>query len=221
MLVAMDSTIYISNLSLPLFPMRFMILISVLCSTLLKTNAQVRLNTTMQDIARSTASMIGNMNRPKQDIAYTSQIEEYSVVLKDSSQMTVLSKMYTDSSGHAYLIYSEKASPTSNLMVDKKLYCYNTLNITRLKSKTKESALGMATDSCWLFKVMEGKINVYSILPDLNYDSRYFRAMQVNNGQIESLNERKLRVLMEGNLRALNVLDKKDYYKAIYRFNKS
>lgn len=201
--------------------MKLLILIALLHVTLYEVNAQVRLSTPMQDIAWATASIISNSNHRKQEISFTSEIEEYNVVLKDSSQMKVLSKIYLDSTGHTYLIYSTNASPNSNLLIDKKLYCYNTISITRLESKRKASIEGKATDSCWLFQVIEGKINIYSLIPDLNYNSFYFRAMRIDDGAIEPLNERKLRILMKGNLRALNALDKRDYYKAVYRYNRS
>ena len=197
--------------------MKLTLLITVLSASILKTHAQ---RIPVSDIfARATTSIINNMGSSKPGIAYTSEIQEYRVVLKDSTEMSILSKIYIDSTAHSYIIYSEKASATSNFLVDKKLYSRNTLNIVRLKSKTRASIDGRATDSCWLFKVIEGKINLYSFLPDVINNAQYFKAMQIDNGVMEPFNEQKLRVLMAGNLRALNFLDKKDYYKAINRYN--
>ena len=195
--------------------MKLILLLTLLSVQILKTHAQAWLSPVL---ARGTASIINSTNGSKMANGF-SQIDEYSVVLKDSTEINILSKIYVDSTRRTYIIYSEKASATSDLMVDKKLYSRNTLNITRLKSKTKVAVQGRATDSCWLFKVMEGKINVYSFLPDVINNAQYFKAMQINNGAIEPFNEQKLRALMEGNLKALNFLDKKDYYKAINRYN--
>lgn len=199
----------------------FVLMMIVCCSTFQEANSQVKFGNPTQDGVLGIVSLIGLINGHKKEISFTSEIEEYSVVLKDSTQMQLLSKIYLDSTGRTYLKYEAKTSENSNLLIDKKLYCNNTLNILRLETKRKASVEGIVTDSCWLFKVLKGKINIYSFIPDLNVNSSYIKAIQIGDGNIESLNEQRLRILMEGNLRALNALDKKDYYKAIYRYNRS
>lgn len=200
--------------------MRILSLILFFCSALFEAKAQVKFSNPAQDGVMTIVSLIGLINAPKKEISFTSQIEEYSVLLKDSSQMRVLSKIYLDSTGHTYLLYTTKPSANSNILIDKKLYCYSTSSITRLESREKPAIEGKATDSCWLFKVLEGKMNIYSFVPDLNTNIFYMKALQIGNGTIEAFNEQKLRELMTGNSGALSALNKKNFYRAILRYNK-
>ena len=78
----------------------------------------------------------------------------------------------------------------------------------------------MANDSCWFFKVLEGKINAFSPLSETEYiDSFYLRAYQLNNGPVQKLDSASLAPIIAKSPKALKAFKKKDYYKAIEKYN--
>jgi hypothetical protein len=147
---------------------------------------------------------------------------EYFVVLKDSSQLKVKSKIWSDTVKHVnYVVYENKSVSKSDSDRKRNILPSETISIMRFDRTTGSDITGIASDSCWLFKVVKGKINIYSFLSETEIDSEYITAIQVGDGPIEALNEDQLRTLMQDNKKALKFLDKKNYYNAILRYNES
>jgi hypothetical protein len=147
---------------------------------------------------------------------------EYAVVLRDSSQVKVKSKIYSDTVNHVnYLVYEDRSVSKSDSDRKKKILPSETLSIMRFDRLTGGDVTGLPTDSCWLFKVVKGKINIYSFLSETDIDSDYITAIQVGEGPIEPLKEDQLRELMKDNKRAMKFLEKKNYYTAILKYNES
>jgi hypothetical protein len=148
---------------------------------------------------------------------------EYIVTLKDSGDLYVKSKIHvgTDSSDNrAFLIFVDKNLPRSDSNRTRKIYCNETVRILRLDSRTGDPIRGIATDSCWLFKVVTGKISAYSSLSEVeNISSEYLAAIKVENGPIEPLNPDKLGPVLINNAKAYNAFVKKNYLLAIKIYN--
>jgi hypothetical protein len=99
------------------------------------------------------------------------------------------------------------------------LYPADTKTISRITS-TGKAIIGIPADTCWLFKITEGKINVYSFLAE--FDNAYAIAIQEgNDGEIVKLNEENVKYMVTGHENAMALAEKKRLLKAIQEFNKS
>ena len=146
---------------------------------------------------------------------------DFILLLKDSTQLKVRSKVHSDTTlKKNYLVFVNKDTRRSDSNRKRMIFPEETLKITRVD--LSPGVMGTPTDSCWLFKVVTGKINAYSFLPE-NYalTSDHLTAMQVGDGPIEPITTERLRALMAGDEKALKALYKKDVYKAITKFNAS
>ncbi|EHQ28168.1 hypothetical protein [Mucilaginibacter paludis] len=176
---------------------------------------------------QSNAAMNMNMNRMMNQRWYfgmnymVNKKYKFKVMMKDSSVKEVKSKIYADTTTHkSYLMYTDKALPDTdpNRYKEIRIYCDKTLNISRSGGGATYTV--MATDSCWLFKVIWGKVNAYSNLSETDdIDSYYLRAFQVFGGSIQKLDSASLAPVIKENPKAVKALKKKDYYKAILQYN--
>jgi len=145
---------------------------------------------------------------------------KFKVMMKDSSVKEIKSKIYVDTTTHkSYLMFIDKSVVNiSDPQRYKKVYCNQTLSITR--SEGIINFTGNATDSCWLFRVLRGKINAYSPLSEIeNIDSSYLRAFQVGNGSIQKLDSAALAPVIKDDDKAYKAFMKKDFYKAIRKYD--
>lgn len=144
---------------------------------------------------------------------------ELIVLMADSTQVKVHSKVYSDTVlKKNYLVYINKKLPKSDSNRKKLIYPEQTLQVNRIDLVPK--VVGTPTDSCWVFRVITGKINAYSFLTDTyGITSEHLIAIQVNNGPIEPISEERLKQIMINDEKALRALEKKDIYKAITKFN--
>jgi hypothetical protein len=78
---------------------------------------------------------------------------------------------------------------------------------------------GVITDSCWLFKIISGKISAYSPIPNLNLQTDYLNAFRVADGNIQKFDPKELEKVIADNPKAKKAFDKKNYYKAINIYN--
>lgn len=147
---------------------------------------------------------------------------EFTVRLKDSSERLVRSRIHSDTVAKVnYLEYDNKALSKTDPARKERILPTATLSIRRYDRYSGTFVEGMATDSCWLFKIEGGRIAIYSPLSELSITSDYISAIQLGSGPIEPLTEARLREMIAGNEKALRALDKKDYYKAIRKFNEA
>jgi len=163
---------------------------------------------------------------------------DFRVVMKDGTIMNVKSKIYADTIAHSnYLLYTDKTLKKKDPGYEQKIYPSQTKEISRLKSwgnqfitrfdkfapaKDTSRVTGLAADSCWLFKVLPGKISAYSFLsePEAVYLGNP-PAMQFGNNSVEKLTPEALQAYIKDDEKAYKAFLKKDYYKAIKQFNKS
>lgn len=147
---------------------------------------------------------------------------EYVIILKDSSLNRITSRIFMDtSSKKSYLVYIDKDRAKSDSSRNQKVYCTETVRIFRDDNKNLIRINGISTDSCWLFKVVEGKISAYSPLSEVDeIDSRYITAFQIDDGPVISVNSVLLEQALLEDKNAMSVFKKKDYYSAIIRYNR-
>ncbi len=149
----------------------------------------------------------------------------YQVTMKDNSVLEVKSILYADTVKHkSYLIYVNKSLKKGDPNREKRIYADQTLKISREQFGVKNTynVYGVATDSCWLFNVVKGKINAYSHLSEVDYlNSFYLRAFQIGDGPIKKIDSAALSSVIQDNPKAMKAFLKKDYYKAIVRYNSS
>ncbi|MGZ3752958.1 MAG: hypothetical protein ACXVA2_03080 [Mucilaginibacter sp.] len=147
---------------------------------------------------------------------------KFTVKLKDGTVKEVKSKIYPDTVKHAnYLLFEDKSLPKSDSNRHQKIYANQTLSISRPLFEEK-LLTGIATDSCWLFKVVTGKINAYSYLSEIDMvDGFTLVGFQTgDNANIQKLTPEALEPIIKNDEKAYKAFLKKDYYKAIEKFNK-
>jgi len=146
----------------------------------------------------------------------------FTVLFKDGSSAEVSSKIYFDKQTNKYYLLKDKEPRKSDSTSPSRIYANQTRNISRLFTVDKIKVEGIATDSCWLFKVLSGKINAYSEYSDIvGIDATYIVAYKTETGSIEPLIPEKLEPLISINEKAHKFFKRKDYYSAIERFNKA
>ncbi|HZY39574.1 MAG TPA: hypothetical protein VFE53_23120 [Mucilaginibacter sp.] len=156
----------------------------------------------------------------------------FQVVLKDSSKTEVYSRIYMDTAaGKTYLlVIDNKFSKSDPSHRERKIYADQTISITRIASSGylnhPVEVKGMATDSCWMFKAIKGSVTAYSYLSEYDdrandhFDSEAIIAIQLNEGPIVQYSEKNLTQMVGQDARALEIIQNKNYYRAIKRFNK-
>lgn len=146
---------------------------------------------------------------------------DFTVILKDSTARFVNSKIHVDTAlNKAYLLLVNKKLPKFDPNREERLYCDQTIRIFRVDVNNYRKIEGFANDSCWLFKVVTGKINAYSGLSEVNtIDSRYLSAFQVDGGSVQPITRESLLKVIIENTKATIAFYDGDYLAAIRRFN--
>jgi hypothetical protein len=95
-----------------------------------------------------------------------------------------------------------------------------TIRVFRVDPTDYRKIEGFANDSCWQFKVVSGKINAYSALPEVNkLTAEYLSAFQVDDGAIKPITREGLLEVISENTKATVAFYGGDYLAAIRRFN--
>ncbi|RVU00830.1 hypothetical protein EOD41_09335 [Mucilaginibacter limnophilus] len=148
---------------------------------------------------------------------------EYIVMLKDSTTKEVKSKIYTDTTLHKnYVLIINKDFKKSDPNREIKIYADQTLSISR-ETPSHEIVTGSATDSCWLFKVIEGPIKAYSFLPpNASRFSEYsIVGIQKDAGPILPFKPENLIKMIAPEPKAMEKFKYKEYLKALKTYNKN
>ena len=146
---------------------------------------------------------------------------DFTVILKDSSARLVNSKIHIDTvSNKTYLLQVNKKLSKDDPNREKRLYCDQTIRIFRIDPTDYRKIEGFANDSCWLFKVVNGKINAYSSLPEVTkLTAGYLSAFQVDDGAVKPITRESLLEVIIDNTKATICFYDGDYLAAIRRFN--
>lgn len=189
---------------------------------ILQTNLQIQINQQIQnnlDIQRNIMMLMlddsNNIN-----LKYN-----YLVTMKDNAQLVVHSKIYADTARHkTYLLFVDKKYSRRDTNRNRKIYVSQTLSIARKMgngSSDKDWDKGMATDSCWMFKAISGNINAYTAFSEdgLGLTPPPLMAIQKGDGPIIKLTASNLKPMVEQDAGALKNIQKKNYYRAIEKYN--
>jgi hypothetical protein len=157
----------------------------------------------------------------------------YQVTFKDNSVKEVISLMYTDTVLHKnYILFVDKTIPKSDSVHrNQKIYSDQTRYIsTIIDYEAKTETYGVATDSCWMFKVISGPINLYAksldyLIPTNDGDSSELNlyaivGIQLNDGPIVALTDYSLKQMVGPDAAALKSAEKKNYYSALKKYNR-
>jgi hypothetical protein len=144
---------------------------------------------------------------------------DFTVTMKDSATKKITSKIYTDTTIHKdYLLLVDKSFPKSNPKREQKIYANQTIKISR--DDYDPPFDGMANDSCWMFKVMDGPISAYSYLSETEDFETSIIGIQTNNGPIKALNKDNLKQIISADNEAMALFNKKKYFAALKKYNK-
>lgn len=148
---------------------------------------------------------------------------EFKVMMKDSSVKVIKSKIYADTVKHkSYLIYTNKDVKKSDPNREQKIYADETVAISRIQPSYRGNYLveGFGTDSCWLFKVVAGKINGYSHLSEVaELNESYLRAFQYGDNKVVKLDSAALDPIIKADPKAYKPFLKGKFYQAIDKYN--
>ncbi|RYY35963.1 MAG: hypothetical protein EOP46_08170 [Sphingobacteriaceae bacterium] len=147
----------------------------------------------------------------------------FTVKLKDSTVKEVKSIIYADTSLHkSYLLLVDKSFKKSDPKRETKIYVDQTLSISR-ETPSREIVTGSPTDSCWLFKVVEGPVKAYSFLAGNTsfYDQYSIVGIQKGNDPIEPFKPENLKKMIAADPKATEQFNKKHYLKALKTYNKN
>jgi hypothetical protein len=154
--------------------------------------------------------------------AYSNNKYEYMVIKKDGTGAKVKSMIHTAEDGRHFLAIKDKGNALAES--SNRIYVSETNTITFFDNSSGKNLTGIATDSCWLFKIISGKLSLYSCYPPALYLSNdHIIAFQVNDELIQNFDADKLRSVLSNNTKAVDIFDKKNkdnnYIRAVQKFN--
>lgn len=177
-------------------------------------NQQMQMNMQMQMLSLNNA---GSYN-PN----YT-----YDVTMTDGTMLQVTSRILSDTTlKKTYLLIVDKRFKKSDTTHRfQRIYPFQTKIISRIDDTPGAPAItGLPTDSCWMFKIISGAINVYSLLSveddEQIFDPSSIVGIQLNDGPIVKYNADNLKPMVGQDTKALELIGDKNLYRAIKRFNR-
>ncbi|TAE38066.1 MAG: hypothetical protein EAY66_04815 [Sphingobacteriales bacterium] len=144
---------------------------------------------------------------------------KFKVTTVNDSVEIIKSKIYVDTIlNQTYLIKVNRKIQKNMPGRETKVYIKETKKIF---TELFEGGIinGVITDSCWLFKIISGKISAYSPIANLKLQTYYLNAFQVADGPIQKFDPKELEKAIADNPKAKKAFDKKNYYKAINVYN--
>ena len=151
---------------------------------------------------------------------------KFKIVFTDGTDTVVYSTIHADTPSY-YLLLENKSVKKKDSARFRKIYPSQTKYIVRLdkyvvrldKYVDAESS-GAASDSCWLFKAIDGKISAYTPLAEEDVDEGFLRYIQKDQGPLVELNSQHLQEMVQGNEKAVSLAEREKYTKAIKTYNK-
>lgn len=149
----------------------------------------------------------------------------YKVYQMGGTDTLVYGRIQVDSPSH-YLLLENKAVKKKDPARFMKIYPSQTRSIAHVNLETGAEYPGRPTDSCWLFKVIEGKISAYTSLGEYEDDladgvDYYLQYIQAGDGPLIPIQDPKALELFGDNEKARAFFAKKEFEKAIKKYNKT
>lgn len=143
----------------------------------------------------------------------------FRVTLTDNTVLTVRAKLLSDSVRHTtYLAYEDKSSKDTDRIT--RIYPKQTRYI--IKTSGAPATSEIVTDSCWYFKIAEGKINAYMASAE-NDDDLYYTfllaAIQQDKEPVHKFTPALLEPMIKDDKKAYKYFLNQEYYKAIEQYN--
>jgi hypothetical protein len=152
---------------------------------------------------------------------------KFKIVFMDGTDTIVYSTIHADTPSY-YLLLENKSVKKKDSARFRKIYPSQTKNIVRLdkysvsRDKYEDfESNGITTDSCWLFKAIDGKISAYTPLAEDDVDDGFLRYIQKDGGPLVEINSENLQQMVDKNEKASRLAERKKYTKSINTFNKS
>ena len=147
----------------------------------------------------------------------------FEILLKDSTKQKTYEVIRFDSVlRKTYFVVVNKNFPKSDPdHRNQKIYPDQTTQISRTNYSGKK-IIGISKDSCWMFKVFRGAINVYSYLSEEsgpNFQESTIIGIQLGDGPILKYGAENLKQMIGSDADALESIENKDYLKAIKKYN--
>jgi hypothetical protein len=121
--------------------------------------------------SQSMQYMRANPNAKSTPVEFSSRKFNFTILFRDSTSITSRAKI-DEHKGRFYLAIKERDLTRS-------ITPSQTISISRTSGGGKHY-VGIPAENCWLFKIVEGKINLYSVLADDM--PRFIVAFQKGNG---------------------------------------
>jgi hypothetical protein len=134
---------------------------------------------------------------------------DFTIDFGNDSSLTTLTKINLSDERHFLKVKVNK--------VKTEIKPGDTRSISRITYEGQK-LVGIPADTCWLFKVRSGKINLYSFLAEM--DLNYVIAMQEGDGPIVKIRKEPLLAIMEGDEELQKLIKRGKYIKAVERYNK-
>ena len=134
---------------------------------------------------------------------------DYTIIFKNDSVVQAFTKIDVSDSVRRIEIKEGKAEFV--------IKPHDTKRVYRV-CKSGQRIIGMPTDSCWLFKVGEGKINSYSVLP-YEYNPVIVAIQQGKDGPIIPLSKEILKKIIGDDPKLTKLIEKKKFNKVIELYN--
>jgi hypothetical protein len=152
---------------------------------------------------------------------------KFKIVFMDGTDTIVYSTIHADTPSY-YLLLENKSVKKKDSARFRKVFPSQTKNIIRLdkysvsRDKYEDfESNGMSTDSCWLFKAIDGKICAYTPLAEDDVDDGFLRYIQKDGGPLVEINSENLQQMVDKDEKASHLAERKKYTKSINTFNKS
>jgi hypothetical protein len=147
-----------------------------------------------------------------------SQKHHFRILFADGKDTVVYTKIVADSPAE-YLLLENTAVRKKDPGRFTKIFPSQTRFISHVNVITGQDYAGLAADSCWLFRVIEGKINAYTAMAEISVDDEFLLYIQEGDGPLLAIGDPNALKLFSGNAEASNLFLGKKYNKAIKKYN--
>lgn len=143
----------------------------------------------------------------------------FRIMFNDATQIMAIGTIKTDSSSY-YLLVENKTFAKMDSGRYRKILPSKTEYICRTDMNNGAEYKGIATDSCWLFKKIEGAVNAYTPSPeDFIRDTSITYLQKGDNTPLIKMSQEKIENIVGDDPKALKLAQKKDTLKAILKYN--